>query len=205
LNVYALTDFVPDASKCNDPVCTETPSFSQRYWTLPEPLALTVPLKTYVLDPQNDRPDTEEVAVTSVTVNIGINVIGGRRIFDLLTVTWRVAVFAPHRAVNVNVVFGATFLTTLPGVPTLPMPWSISTESAFVTAPHANVTFPVNIRAVGDTVNVEIAGAPLQAPDGGTGVGGTVVGSGGAEGSITLITTVRAAPKAAPPGALSRH
>ncbi len=56
-----------------------------------------------------------------------------------------------------------------PGVATPPIPLSISTESAFVTAPQLKVDEPPSKIDEGDAVNDEITGVPLQPTGGGAG------------------------------------
>ncbi len=77
----------------------------------------------------------------------------------------RVTVFAPHRAVRVYVVVAAGDTVVLPGVATPPIPWSISTESALVTAPQLNVLVPPAVMDVGDAANDEMLGVPEQPAD----------------------------------------
>ena len=56
-----------------------------------------------------------------------------------------------------------------PGAGTPPMPLSISTESAFVTAPQLNVADSPALIVDGDALNDAMTGVPLQ-PSGGGGV-----------------------------------
>jgi len=92
--------------------------------------------------------------------------------------TWRVATLDPHRAVKVYVVVCEGAAWREPGVATPPIPGSISTESAFVTAPQLNVTdFPGEVLAA-DEVNEAMFGVPLHF---------------GAAGAFTVIVTWRVA------------
>jgi hypothetical protein len=69
----------------------------------------------------------------------------------------------PQRAVNVYVikVVGATVV--VPGVATPPMPLSISTASALVTAPQFNVTSVPRATELGDALNDAMLGVPEHA------------------------------------------
>jgi hypothetical protein len=115
--------------------------------------------------------------VVGVRVRVGVNV--GVMICAMgrtVTVVCRVWVLLPQRAVKVYVVVvpGATALE--PGVVTPPIPGSMVTESAFVTAPQLSVVeFPITIDD-GDALKDAMFGVPLQ-PDGGggNGVGGVGV------------------------------
>ncbi len=85
-----------------------------------------------------------------------------------------------------------------PGAATPPIPLSISTESAFVTAPQLKVDEPPSRIDEGDAVNDEITGVPLQ-PTGGGGAGKVYVAVGTTRGigvkvrvgAVTLIVNVR--------------
>ncbi len=98
-------------------------------------------------------------------------------------VTCAVCVFDPHRAMRVYVVVAAGEMLWEPGVAIPPIPWSISAESALVTAPHCNVVdWPLTI-VVAAAPKLAMPGAPLQlacaTAVGGTGVGGSAVGGTG--------------------------
>jgi len=92
-----------------------------------------------------------------------------------VTVVCRVWVLLPQRAVNVYVVVVPGATTLEPGVLTPPIPGSIVTESALVTAPQLNVVeFPAVIEE-GDALKDAMFGVPLH-PDGGGGNGMPMVG-----------------------------
>ena len=86
-------------------------------------------------------------------------------------VVCRVAALAPHRAVNVYVVVLVGDTLIKPGVAIPPIPWSISTESAFVTAPQLNVADCPRMMEDEDELKYAILGIPLQPRTGGGAVG----------------------------------
>jgi hypothetical protein len=90
-------------------------------------------------------------------------------------VTCAVVVFEPQCAVIVYVVVepGETLID--PGAGTPPMPLSISTESAFVTAPQFNVVELPATMVVEAAVNDAMTGFPEQPLGGGGGAPGTVI------------------------------
>ena len=71
------------------------------------------------------------------------------------------------------------------------MPWSISTESAFVTSPQLKVVEPPTVIVGVDAPKDEMLGAPLH-PDGGGGaeVFVAAAGGGGAPGTVIFTLTV---------------
>ena len=73
---------------------------------------------------------------------------------------WRVVEAVPQRAVNVYVIDVVGARVVVPGVATPPMPLSISTASALVTAPQFNVTGVPRVTELGDAVNDAMLGAP---------------------------------------------
>jgi hypothetical protein len=99
-------------------------------------------------------------------------------------VTCAVVVFVPQCAVIVYVVVDPGDTLTDPGAGTPPIPLSISTESAFVTAPQFSVVELPAVIVVDDAVNDAITGFPVH-PLGG-----------GAPGTVILTVTV--CPKIAP-------
>jgi len=76
--------------------------------------------------------------VVGVRVRVGVEV-GVAGALVTVTVVCRVWVFPPQRAVKVYVVVLAGETVREPGVATPPMPGSMLTESAFVTAPQLSV------------------------------------------------------------------
>ena len=84
---------------------------------------------------------------------------------SVVTAAVAVLTFAPQRAVIVYVLVEGTVTEREPGEATPPMPWSISTDSAFVTAPQFKVDVPPGITVVGDAVNEAMFGTPLQLDD----------------------------------------
>ena len=95
--------------------------------------------------PQPSVADLPDVMLVGDTVNdemLGEPLhLGGATTAEMTVIlTWRVATLEPHFAVNVYVVVCDGDTWREPGVATPPIPGSISTESAFVTAPQLNVT-----------------------------------------------------------------
>ncbi len=78
------------------------------------------------------------------------------------------------------------------------MPWSISTELAFVTAPQVKVVRPPTVMMVCEALNDEMTGAPLHVVD-----AGVLTGAGAAP--STLILTVTIVPNNPPRGLRNRH
>jgi len=103
-----------------------------------------------------------------------------------------VAMVAPQRAISVYVVVAFGETSWDPGAPTPPIPLSISTYSALVTAPQLNVVGLPAVIVMADAVNDWIIGVPEQTGGGGGGGGGagdvgdgvTVITGGGALGIV---------------------
>ncbi len=131
--------------------------------------------------PQLSVADLPEEMFTGDAVNeaiVGVPLhLGGATMAEMTVIlTWRVATFEPHRAVNVYVVICEGVTWREPGVATPPIPGSISTESAFVTAPQLSVTaLPGDVFAA-DEVNEAMFGVPPHF---------------GAAGALTVIATWR--------------
>lgn len=111
-----------------------------------------------------------------VGVRVGVGTV-------TLMVVWRVATLLPQRAVRTYVVVEDGETTRVPGVATPPMPGSMETESAFVTAPQLKVDDCPAMIDDGDALNEEIFGMPLQPAGGGivgvrVAVGVVVIGGG---------------------------
>lgn len=100
------------------------------------------------------------VSCSLVGVRVGVGAV-------TLMVVWRVATLLPHRAVRTYVVVVVGETTRVPGVAIPPIPGSMETESAFVTAPQLKVADCPAMIDDGDAVNDEMLGVPLQPADGG--------------------------------------
>jgi hypothetical protein len=117
--------------------------------------------------------------------SVGVGVGAG----NTVTTVRAVADTPLQRAVSVSTVVTPGDTTTEPGVPTPPMPWSISTASAFVTAPQLKVAEPPAGIVEGEALKDEIMGVPAHPSGGAVPVGG--IGVNVRVGDTTVIASVR--------------